>query len=252
MHPLLKFTARLVPSSLKQQIKDDLVRYFQAPSMELCLKNLRRLGFEPSSIIDVGAYVGEWSMLAHGIFPQASILMIEAQQSKESKLSAISRAHPRRIQHRIALLGPEMRENVVFHECEAAPTASSVLTSRESLDFHEVRRRMETLDSVLESAGLGKPDFLKLDVQGYELEVLKGAPKTLATAEVILLEVSTLEMYEGAPLFHSVIAFMHDHAFRVFDIPTLMRVHGEDTLVQVDAIFVKETSPLIASAIKQL
>jgi FkbM family methyltransferase len=254
MHPLLRFAARAVPSSLKQRLKDDLARYFQAPSMELSLKNMRRLGFRPAAIVDIGAHVGEWSLLVHTVFPEASVLMLEAQESKAPALDKIGRAHPGKISHRIALLGPENRDSVPFNECDNAPTGSSVLafTSREPLKFHVVQRRMEALDSVLASTGLARPDFLKLDVQGFELEILKGAPNALATAEAVLLELSTIAQYEAAPLFHEVVAFMNSQGYHVFDICTLMRQRTENTLVQVDVIFVKVTSPLFTKAIEQL
>jgi|SRR5579871_3585464 len=252
MHPLLNLGARVVPRSFKERLKEDLIRRLQAPSMELSLKNMRRLGFKPATIIDVGAHVGEWSLEVHEIFPQASILMIEAQESKAPTLDKIVQAQGGKIQRRIAVLGPENRENVPFRECDDAPTGSSMLECREQLSFRVVQRRMECLDDVLAGAGIAKPDFLKLDVQGYELEVLKGAPKTLAMAEVVLLEVSTIELYEGAPLFHEVIAFMHSHGYRAHDISTLMRQRSADTLLQVDVIFVRNDSPLIAEAIKGL
>lgn len=254
MHPLLRFAAKIVPGSLKQCLKDDLTRYFQAPSMELSFRNMRRLGFRPSTIIDIGAHIGEWSLLANTIFPEASILMLEAQDGKAAALDKVVQAHHGKIRRQIALLGPEPRENVPFNECDTAPTGSSVLTftSPEPLKFHVVHRRMETLDNVLTNSGIASPDLLKLDVQGFELEILKGAPKALAAAEAVLLEVSTLAQYEGAPLLHEVVAFMHSHGYHVYDICTLMRQRTENTLVQVDVIFVKVGSSLIATAIQQL
>lgn len=252
MHPWIKKAARLVPRSWRDRLKDDLARYFQAPSMELSLKNLRFLGFQPTTIVDVGAYLGEWTLLANRIFPEASILMIDAQQSKASKLAAIAEAHPGRIRHRIALLGAQRRESVAFREYDTAPTASSVLACREALTFHEVSRPMETLDDVLAETGMTSPDLIKLDVQGYELEILKGAPGALATRPVILMEVSTIELYEGAPLIHEVLAFMHERGYRLFDVPTLMRHRKHDTLLQVDAIFVSNDSALVARAIERL
>jgi FkbM family methyltransferase len=254
MHPLLKLAAKTVPDSLKQRFKEDLTRYFQAPSMELSLKNMRRLGFSPTTIIDIGAHIGEWSCLANNIFPAASILMIEAQENKAPALDQLVQGHPGKIQRRIALLGPENRDGVPFNECDTAPTGSSVLafTSPEPLKFHVVRRRMETLDSVLANVGLARPNFLKLDVQGFELEILKGAPNALAAAEAVLLEVSTIAQYEAAPLFHEVVAFMNSRGYHVFDICTLMRQRTENTLVQMDVIFVKADSPLFAKAIEQL
>jgi FkbM family methyltransferase len=252
MHPLVRLAAKAVPGALKRRLKEDLARYFQAPSMELSLKNMRRLGFSPTTIIDVGAHIGEWSLLANAIFPEASVLMLEAQENKTPALDEIARAHPGRIRHRIALLGPENRDDVPFRECDTAPTGSSVLACREPITFQIVQRRMETLDDVLASAGITTPDFLKLDVQGFELEVLKGAPKALAGAQAVLLEVSMIELYVGAPLFHEVVAFMHSRGYQVYDICSLMRHRSVDTLVQADVIFVKTDSSVLAKAIEQL
>ena len=54
-----------------------------------------------------------------------------------------------------------------------------------------------------------KPEFIKLDVQGYELAVLDGGQRVLKSAEVVLMEVNLLEILEGAPLFHDVVSYGH-------------------------------------------
>lgn len=252
MHPLIKLAARVVPRSLRRRLKEDMLRHFSAPSMELSLANLRHLGLRPSTIVDIGAYVGEWSRLANSVFPEAQILMLDAQESKAAALETFARTQPGKIHYRIALLGAEAREDVPFRECDTAPTGSSVLACREALSYHEVRRRMETLDNVIAAAGMAAPDLLKLDVQGYELEVLKGASKALAAAPVILMEVSTIELYDGAPLMHEVITYMHERGYRAFDVPTIMRHRIDDTLLQLDVIFVRSDSPLVAKAIARL
>jgi len=252
MHPIVRFAGKVVPGTLKQQLKEDLTRYFQAPSIELTLKNMRQLGFTPATIIDIGAHIGQWSLMVHEIFPQATVLMLEAQTSKASTLETIANAHPGKIRYRIAVLGPEPREDVVFHECDAAPTASSVLSSHEPLAFQDVRRRMETLDNVLQELALTQPDLLKLDIQGYELEALKGGSQALRSAHAVLLEVSTVELYKGAPLLQDVVAFMDQHGFRAYDICNLMRLRSSDTLVQLDMIFVKADSFLFTKVAGQL
>jgi len=252
MNPLMKLAWKAVPRSIKDRLKEDLVRHFQAPSLELSLKNLYKLGFKPATIIDMGAYAGQWTLLAHEAFPEASILMLDAQAHKAPLLEQISRAHPQQIQHRIILLGPEARDNVPFNQCDVAPTGASVLAYREAATFKEVRLRMETLDRVLADAGIGKPDFLKLDTQGYELEILKGAPKALASAQAVLMEVSTISLYEGGPLFHDVLTFMQAHQYRVYDVCSIMRDPADDVLVQLDVLFVKADSFLFNKVIERL
>ncbi|WP_145949530.1 FkbM family methyltransferase [Paenibacillus sp. Y412MC10] len=85
---------------------------------------------------------------------------------------------------------------------------------------------------------------MKLDVQGYELEVLKGAEQTLKDVELVLLEASVRPYNEDAPLFYDVINYMKKNGFIVFDICSLMRKPNSNILLQVDLLFVNENSEL--------
>ena len=85
---------------------------------------------------------------------------------------------------------------------------------------------------------------MKLDVQGYELEVLAGAPETLARTEVILSEVSLLEYNEGQPLMADVIAYLGQRDFVPFDICGGLRRSSDLALFQTDMIFVRRDSSL--------
>ena len=65
-----------------------------------------------------------------------------------------------------------------------------------------------TLDRLVEQTQAQPPFLIKVDVQGAELDVLAGAQTTLRHAELILLEVSFFQFFEGAPLFCEVLAHM--------------------------------------------
>jgi hypothetical protein len=151
------------------------------------------------------------------------------------------------VDYRIVVMGPENRERVVFNEFPEAPTGSSVLSTWKGKGVQEVVRRMQTLDTVLAEAGMAGVDLIKLDVQGYELEVLKGAAKSLKTMQAVLMEVSLIEMYQGNPLLHDVVAFMQQQDFVTYDICSLMRRPLDSALAQVDMIFVPRSSPLVRS-----
>src|SRR5688572_10177302 len=63
-----------------------------------------------------------------------------------------------------------------------------------------------------------KPDFIKLDTQGSELDILRGGEKTLACAVGVEIEVEFLPMYRGQPLFAEVDTFLRDSGFELHDI----------------------------------
>ena len=54
-------------------------------------------------------------------------------------------------------------------------------------------------------------NFLNIDVQGYELEVLKGATKTLENIEAMILEINRDEMYEGCPMVEEIDSFLREY-----------------------------------------
>lgn len=236
---------RWLPRRLKEAAKKEIHRQFEIPSMEWSLGNMRRLGFRPAGVVDIGAYKGEWTAMARRIFPEAAFLMLEAQESQRETLEQVKVQSGSSANYRIALLGAENREGVDFHQYDEAPTGSSVLAAQVGTPGRLLKCRMETLDTILSREGFRRPELIKIDVQGYELEVLKGGKEALAAAEAIAMEVSLIEMYKGSPLMHEVITFMHEGGFQCYDIPTLMRNPSDYTLWQVDMIFVKTGSPLL-------
>jgi FkbM family methyltransferase len=232
------------PRAMRQRLKHQLEDYFDVPTAERSLQKMHRLGFRPSCAVDIGAYRGEWTVLAREIFPDASFLMLEAQDKQEPVLSAVKQQLGLGVDYRIALLGPENRDNVIFQELTSAPTGSSMLSYRPTGETRQVKRRMQTLDTILTETGIAKADLVKLDVQGYELEVLKGARNFLKYGSVIMMEVSVIELYENNPLLQEVLAFMLQNSFVPYDISGIMRRPGDGILAQIDMAFVSMKSLL--------
>jgi len=231
--------------SLMSEAERDMARRsFHMASVEWSLRNIKALGFQPRQIVDVGAYVGGWTRMVKSIFPEARVLMIEAQQGRETDLRQVCSEFSGEVVARMSLLGPNHRERESFYELE---TGSSVLFEQSSIERRKVDYEMRTLDDVLAEAGFEQVEFLKLDVQGYELEVLKGAERTLPKIEVILMEVSLLGVNKGAPLLNEVVQFMSNRGFRVYDICSLIRRPLDSALWQSDLLFVREGSRLLRS-----
>jgi FkbM family methyltransferase len=215
----------------------DLVRRPYVPPEELAYRRLRQKGFEPRSIIDIGAYEGNWTRLAHRVFPGVQTLMIEAQAGKVPFLEEVCRELPN-VRFTSALLGPEAGRTIDFYEME---TGSSVFPERSDVPRETVTLQMLTLDQV--GGELDGPVFLKVDVQGAELEVLAGAPRLLERCEVIQLEVALVPYNEGAPTMLDVLRYMDERNFVPLDVSGFSRPNGVD-LAQMDILFVPKSSPL--------
>ena len=232
--------ARRMVLALPLFMRDGLrLLYNSDTNVEFCLRKLKEKGFAPENVVDCGAYVGNWTRMVKRNFPGANILMIEPQQDKKPLLAQVQNEFPGTVDYVQCLLGPESKPAVAFFEMESG---SSVLPELTNVPRKTVALRMTTLDDVLRERKIAKATFLKLDVQGYELEVLKGAKEALKNAEVILLEVSFLLYNQSGPLFHEVVDFMKIHGFLVYDICPLQR-WADNTPFQADVFFVKNDSP---------
>jgi FkbM family methyltransferase len=207
---------------------------------EVAYTRLRERGFRPNGIIDVGAHQGDWISSIRRIFRDCPSLSIEAREEQKAALGFICSQLPN-AQFTIALLGPVPKRGVQFH---IHGSGSSLFSERSDAQRTVREMDMVTLDQVLSGdSRLRSPLLLKLDVQGAELEVLRGAAETLAHCEIVQLEVALLNYNEGAPTTLEVISFMDANGFAIFDVVGFVRPNGTD-LVQVDLLFAKKTSAL--------
>ena len=241
----IAFEARNLPTRVKGGMLSCVPEDFKFRrgmiDMATSIANMRRCGFSPASIIDIGAYHGDWSRMVRKIYATAPIYMLEANPQMKSWL-ATAVGEVGAAEYRIALLGPAADPAVTFHVME---TGSSVFADKTWMPRSATQLPMTTLDDVLLSKKPpAAPYFLKLDVQGYELEVLRGAEGVLRDTEAALLEVALLEYNEGAPLFAEVVAFMAARGFLVYDISGFYRRESDDALYMVDLLFVRESSAL--------
>lgn len=226
--------------SFKQKLKSKL----GVPSVNDGLKSISRNGFKPKVIYDIGAFQGTWTKEVLNIFPDACFFMFEAQESKRIFLEEMRKKNPSNLKYHIALLGATSSKEVIFHEYE---TASSVLDEFFETGAKAEKKKLQRLDEVIEMFNWPLPDLIKLDTQGYELEILKGGSKALESSEAILMEVSFIDIYKDAPLVEDVIAQMSFWGFQVYDICSLIRRPLDKALYQADLLFIKKDSKLLSN-----
>ncbi|MEZ5758829.1 MAG: FkbM family methyltransferase [Emcibacteraceae bacterium] len=214
-------------------------KYANAPNMKFALLAIKNLEFHPEKILDIGAYHGDWARMAHDVWPEASLIMIEGNEEKRSILEVV--ANDLQADLKINLLGASDGEQVEFIVMESG---SSVFEEESPVERKKQKKTLTTLDSLLEGENV---DFIKIDTQGYELEVFRGGIKTLAKAQAVLMEVSLIEINKGAPLIEEVLTFMKMQGFVSYDIVEIHRRPLDGATNQIDILFVRHDSFLIAN-----
>ena len=79
-------------------------------------------------------------------------------------------------------------------------------------------------------------DLIKMDVQGSELDIIKGALPIVKNTDFLLLELQLAEYNKGAPRIEEVISFLKNINFAFIDIFDLIYVNN--CLVQIDGFFI--------------
>jgi len=82
--------------------------------------------------------------------------------------------------------------------------------------------------------------FIKIDTQGYEDLVLKGACETIKKATGLQLEVSLVPLYEGQTLYADIIDKMKTFGFNIWGLSTVLIDTKTGRLLQVDAVFFRD------------
>lgn len=195
------------------------------------LQHLRDRGFEPTMIADIGANIGQWFMIANSVFPNATIFSVEA---NPTSFEYLKKVNPN---SECILLGDRVGEEVDFFvnsNDDKCTGASIYLENTHHYNNPNVKKlQMTTLDS------LGKVfDLIKIDVQGAELDVLRGGLNTLQKSTFVVMELAVMRYNQGAPLINEVIEYMNRNGFMFFDIYELHYMHG--ALFQVDVCFINK------------
>jgi FkbM family methyltransferase len=204
-------------------------------SEEEAYRRLKLKGYDPTSIIDVGARRGDWTRVAHRVFGSKPTLMVEARSDQLQYLQSVASPD---VKICTALLTAKAGESVTFYEMGSG---SSLFAENSNTDRRAVTLETQTLDAV--AAEMRGPIFLKIDVQGAELEVLNGGRETLGRTDLVQLEVAVLPFNKGAPTMEEVLAYMRERGFLLYDISGLTRPYGKE-LVQADFLFTRHDSPL--------
>ncbi len=197
------------------------------------LMRMKFRGINPKGFIDAGAHFGETNLLISAIFPDTRVVSFEANPNCQPLLEQQG------IEYIIGLLGNETKENVPFYlnPNDVTSTGCSIY-KEQSVHFKDavkVDLNMYRLDDVIPIEA--NMEFLKMDVQGAEIDVLKGASKILEKIKWIYLEVSFVKCNEGAPLFDDVFIYLKSIGYRVSDIcdPTYI----DQKLIQTNFLFEK-------------
>ncbi len=197
------------------------------------LKMVQNMLPAPATVIDVGVQKGTHEL--YETFPAAHHLLYEPVQEHEEDLKQIAT----KLQHCDYAITAVTNVDGAVNLSVTPNRMYAAVTQEKQVPNREVRVvRAARLDTLVAEAKAQGPYLIKIDTDGHEIAVLKGARQTLKNTACIIIE-STLFIQ-----FHDVIDFMRGEGFVVYDILEPLYRLLDDALWQVDLVFVPENSPL--------
>ncbi|MEP4377877.1 MAG: FkbM family methyltransferase [Alphaproteobacteria bacterium] len=165
------------------------------------------------TIVDVGGNVGQFSLLARALHPHARIYAFEPLPDAASRYRRVFAADGN-VTLFEAAISPEAGTATMHVSASADSSSLLPISARQSELFPGTQEVGVTdvaagpLAEFVAAADLRAPALLKIDVQGFELEVLRGTGDLLAAFEHVYVEASFEALYEGQALADDVIAYM--------------------------------------------
>lgn len=201
-------------------------------NLEQYLTSIQQDGLKIDTVYDVGANVGSWSTaLRNSVLSDSYFYLFEGDPQHEQRLQATG------LPYYIGILSDPGRDTVEYYQ---GGTSTGNSYYKENTVFYDdsvpVRMSTRTLESIITECNMPVPNFLKIDTQGSELDILRGAESILPGVDLIYLECPIGKYNIGAPNIQEYLEYMAGQNFIPSD---LLEIHTADrVLIQVDIMFI--------------
>ena len=212
------------------------------------LKKQWLIDLDIQTVLDVGANVGDFAKLAREVFPSAAIYSFEPLPDCYAELKSTLPGDANFFPIECGIGSSE--QTLEFFRSFHSPSSSFLKMEelhKEAFPYTSegqspkpIEVTVKTLDGILADKELAKNILTKIDVQGFEMEAIAGAKKTLEQTRVVIIEMSFANLYADQPLFHDVYEKMYGLGFRFHGSLAQMLHPVTGEAVQMDAIFIKE------------
>jgi FkbM family methyltransferase len=207
-------------------------------TLKAALSRIASRDLAVETIIDIGASDGRWSKIAHGFFPTAHCLLIEANPVHLEGLKQYKQTDSR-IDYVIAAASDKVG-SVYFHADD--PFGGGASYTQQDKQYTSVPAT--TIDAQVREKNLKAPFLIKLDTHGFEVPILNGAEETLKAANLLVIETYNFDLIEGTSLrFHQMCAYLEERGFRPIDMCDPLYRKRDNAFWQVDLFFVPVTRP---------
>lgn len=212
-----------------------------AYGLEPFLFLLKRFGFNPNHIIDVGANKGTWTRRALQFFPQALYTLVEPQDHLKTHIQDLLDGG-----YKIKWINMGVADNSGFlpFTISNRDDASTFALNPADENDRRISVPVTTLNEIMSAASIPPPEMVKIDAEGFDLKVLGGASDMLGKTEISFVEVQICGTGWETTIAR-VIRRMDEAGYKVIDITDINRSPKYGVLWLCELAFLKNDSTLL-------
>lgn len=217
---------------------DHITNFGKNNLLSILFNNLKTMGFIPEHIVDVGANHGTWTREVITHFPDAYYTLLEPQKWLKTSFQDILDANSKVTFHPVGAGAEEGSFHFTIVDRDDSCSFRYSPEEAKEAGFEQLEIPVVTLNGLLAESKLPIPDIIKIDAEGLDLEVLKGASNYFGKTEIFMVEAGVF-MTEFDNSFLKMINFMDEKGYRLFDISDLNRPFQPRVLWLVELVFIK-------------
>jgi FkbM family methyltransferase len=212
--------------------------------LEPFLGLLKRYGFDPKHIVDIGANRGTWTRRAVQFFPSAEYTLIEPQDQLKTYIQDLI---ARGIKINWINAGVSDASGTLPFTISYRDDSSTFLSLPEDANAQKILVPVKTLNEIVSSSGGPMPQMVKIDAEGLDLKVLAGASDLFGKTEVFFVEVAIWAKHPYQNTVPKVVPMMERGGYHVVDITDINRSTKYGVLWLCELAFLRNGSPLFDS-----
>lgn len=238
--PLNSFGYEVVSNKKLTEISNS-----KAPMYPERVALMKENGFKPKVIFDCGAHKGIWSKTIFKLFPEAKFYLFEPNPVLWDRIEKnLSTENINYKLYKAAVGSSKGTANLnLWENIDPSGVGSSLCEHITGDPTKKILTDVISLDDIADEIN-AVPDFVKLDLEGFEVEALKGSSKILKTTEVFMIEFGCLEAFIGRATVKELVNIMFENDYALYDICNLSYRPYDNAMTGGDFIFVKNSSSL--------
>lgn len=216
-----------------------LIKYGVAASTEN-FKALRTIS-KCETVLDIGANRGQFSMAVKYFYPNSNILAFEPLLEPFNKFNKIFK-NDSKVSVFNCAIGLEDKYTIIHKSKRDDSSSLLPITDNQSKIFPGTEEvgtaniKMKKINSFINEEDFKGPALMKIDVQGFELEVLKSCKEYLNLFDYVYIECSFIELYKGQALIDEIIKFLDVYSFGFYSIYNI-HYNRNGAMIQADFLF---------------